>query len=106
MERLKAARTRRALTVTAPPAFADKWLLARVERFGARHPDYELRIDTSGRLVDFAAEDADIGIRYGAGRWPQLTAVFLARDEFFPVCSPALLDGPRYARRRISSATR
>ena len=95
MSQLKAARTRRALTVTVPPAFADKWLLWRVERFGARYPDYELRIDTSGRLVDFAAEDADIGIRYGAGRWPQVSAVFLARDEFFPVCSPSMLHGPR-----------
>jgi LysR family glycine cleavage system transcriptional activator len=93
MNRLKSARARRTLTVTVPPAFADTWLLARVERFGACHPEYELRIDTSGRLVDFAAEGIDVGIRYGAGQWPGLTATFLARDEFFPVCSPDLLSG-------------
>ncbi|WP_029582861.1 transcriptional regulator GcvA [Bradyrhizobium sp. URHD0069] len=94
-ERLKADQTRIAINVTVPPAFADKWLLRRVERFGARYPAYDLRIDTSGRLVDFTAERIDVGIRYGAGRWPGLEATFLLQDAFFPVCSPALLEGTR-----------
>src|SRR5262245_7912404 len=92
-ERLKAREARVAVSVTVPPAFADKWLLPRVERFGAQHPAYDLLIDTSGRLVDLAAERIDVGIRYGGGRWPELEATFLARDAFFPVCSPALLEG-------------
>jgi LysR family transcriptional regulator, glycine cleavage system transcriptional activator len=92
-EYLKASRPRTAINVTVPPAFADKWLLPRVEEFGARHPAYDLRIDTSGRLVDFVADRIDIGIRYGGGRWPGLTATFLLRDAFFPVCAPALLSG-------------
>ena len=99
MTRLYAARPRRTLVVTVPPAFADKWLLARVERFSARHPNHDLRIDTSGRLVDFAAEGIDVGIRYGRGQWPGLSATFLTRDEFFPVCSPALLSGAHPLRR-------
>ena len=93
VERMRAARSCSAVTVTVPPAFADKWLLARVERFRAYYPEYDLRIDTSGRLVDFTAERIDVGIRYGAGRWPDLEATFLLRDAFFPVCSPALLMG-------------
>jgi LysR family transcriptional regulator, glycine cleavage system transcriptional activator len=92
-ERLKAGEARIAVSVTVPPAFADKWLLPRVERFVAQHPVYELRIDTSGRLVDLVAERIDLGIRYGGGRWPGLEATFLLRDAFFPVCSPALLEG-------------
>jgi LysR family glycine cleavage system transcriptional activator len=93
VERLKAGRSRIAITVTVPLAFADKWLLARVERFAVRYPDYDLRIDTSNRLVDYVAERVDVGIRYGGGRWPGLEATFLVRDAFFPVCSPALLTG-------------
>jgi len=92
-ERLKTGEARTAVSVTVPPAFADKWLLPRVERFGAQHPAYELRIDTSGRLVDLVAERIDLGIRYGGGRWPGVEATFLLRDAFFPVCSPALLAG-------------
>jgi LysR family transcriptional regulator, glycine cleavage system transcriptional activator len=98
-ERLKASHGQIIINVTVPPAFADKWLLPRVERFAASHPRYDLRIDTSGRLVDFAAERMDVGIRYGSGRWPGLESTFLLRDAFFPVCSPALLDGPRPLRR-------
>jgi LysR family glycine cleavage system transcriptional activator len=92
-ERLKASRPRTAITVTVPAAFADKWLLPRVDEFGAQHPAYDLRIDTSGRLVDFIAERIDLGIRYGGGRWPGLKATFLLRDAFFPVCAPELLGG-------------
>src|SRR5215470_7524462 len=92
-ERLKAGRARVSVAVTVPPAFAGKWLLPRVERFAAQHPAFDLVIDTSGRLVDFAAERIDVGIRYGGGRWAGLAATFLLRDAFFPVCSPALLEG-------------
>jgi LysR family glycine cleavage system transcriptional activator len=93
VERLRAGKTHIAISVTVPPAFADKWLLPRVERFQTRYPAYDLRIDTSGRLVDFAIDRIDVGIRYGGGRWPGLQAAFLLRDEFFPVCSPSLLTG-------------
>jgi LysR family glycine cleavage system transcriptional activator len=92
-ERLKASRGQITISVTVPPAFADKWLLPRVERFASNHPSYDLRIDTSGRLVDFPAERMDVGIRYGGGRWPGVKSIFLLRDAFFPVCSPTLLEG-------------
>ncbi|MDR5881926.1 LysR substrate-binding domain-containing protein [Caballeronia sp. LZ032] len=81
-----------AFTVTVPAAFADKCLLRRVDRFQQRHPYYDLRIDTSNRLVDFTSDRVDVGIRY-AGTWSGLTSTFLLRDKFFPVCSPALLRG-------------
>jgi LysR family glycine cleavage system transcriptional activator len=93
VEQLKASKSRVTFTVTVPAAFADKWLLRRVDGFQRRHPYYDLRIDTGNRLTDFTAERIDVGIRYGTGAWPGLVATFLMRDEFFPVCSPALLDG-------------
>jgi LysR family glycine cleavage system transcriptional activator len=92
MDRLRSARTKRTLSVTVSIAFADKWLLHRLERFSHTHPECELRIDTSTTLTNFATEPVDIGIRYGAGVWPGLVATFLTRDAFFPVCSPSLLN--------------
>lgn len=83
-----------AITVTVPPAFADKWLLGRVEQFQALYPQFELMLHTDGRLVDLAAERIDLGIRFGHGHWPGLSATHLMGDHFFPVCSPALLQGP------------
>lgn len=81
------------VTVTVPPAFADKWLIGRVEQFQTRYPQFELILQTDGRLVDLAAEHIDLGIRFGHGHWRGLSARHLMNDAFFPVCSPALLEG-------------
>jgi len=93
MDQLRTARGRRGLSVTVPMAFADKWLLPRLDAFRRLHPGCELLIDTSTALVDFGTQAIDVGIRYGAGMWPGLVAMPFARDAFFPVCSPALLAG-------------
>jgi LysR family glycine cleavage system transcriptional activator len=93
VERLKASVSRAVITVTVPPAFADKWLLRRVERFQAKHPSVDLLVETNGRIVDFDTDQVDVGIRYGGGRWRGLIATRLLGDDFFPVCSPALLSG-------------
>jgi LysR family glycine cleavage system transcriptional activator len=93
MDRLRSAGKRRTLTVTVPMAFADKWLLPRLEAFGRAHPECDLRVDTRTSLVDFATESVDVGIRYGRGEWRGLVATRFAADLFFPVCSPSLLKG-------------
>jgi len=82
---------RGALTVTCSPAFAAKWLLPRIERFQTAWPEIELRLDTSHKPVDFIAQRIDLGIRYGAGRWPGLQAEKLMDEEIYPVCSPRLM---------------
>ncbi|MFZ4877221.1 transcriptional regulator GcvA [Janthinobacterium sp. Mn2066] len=81
------------IALTVPPSFADKWLLARLERFQASYPQYDLLVDTNGRLVDFNHGQVDVGIRYGSGHWDGLVATRLAGDDFFPICSPTLLNG-------------
>ncbi len=93
--RLKLGAERAIVRVTVPPALADKWLLGRLERFGAQHPHIELRVETNPRLADFTADQVDVGIRYGAGHWAGLHATRLMGDAFFPVCSPALQRGAR-----------
>ncbi len=87
------ARGHRALAVTTSASFAAKWLVPRLERFRRLHPEAELRVDVSDRLVDFAREDLDVGIRFGDGAYPGLRTERLFEEEVFPVCSPALLAG-------------
>ncbi len=58
------------LTISVAPVFAARFLVHRLDRFSALHPDIRLRIDATTALVDFAAENVDLGIRVGAGRWP------------------------------------
>ncbi len=95
LERLREGSTRGVLTVTVSPAFAAKWLLPRLEHFQAECPDIDIRLDTSLKPVDFVAQRIDIGVRYGAGLWPGLQADKLLDEEFYPVCSPLLLQKAR-----------
>lgn len=82
------------LTVSVAPSFAGKWLLPRLERFQAAHPDIDVRVAASMHLVDFASGEVDIAIRYGAGRYPGLLSERLISEAVIPVCSPKLLEGP------------
>lgn len=91
LERLREGSANGVLTVTVSPAFAAKWLLPRIDRFQAAWPDLDVRLDMNLRLVDFAAQGVDIGVRYGAGSWPGLKSEKLMDEEIYPVCSPVLL---------------
>ena len=89
-ERLRASDARGTLTVSLLPSFAAKWLVPRLGRFRLAHPDIDVRVAPDERLVDFARDDVDLGIRYGDGRYPGLYTVRLLEEEVFPVCSPNL----------------
>jgi LysR family glycine cleavage system transcriptional activator len=88
-----------ALAVSTTPSLAATWLAGRLVRFQALHPEIELHLSATPRLVDFAREGIDCGIRYGGGDWPGLRAERLFQTALLPVCSPSLLDGPQPLRR-------
>ncbi len=92
-QRLSAHRDSSLLTVSASPSVGERWLLPRLERFRALHPDIDIRIDATDLLVDFNRDQVDIAIRYGRGVYDGLEADALMEDVVFPVCSPALLHG-------------
>lgn len=79
------------LRITVLPSFASKWLLPRLGRFHAAHPEIEVQMSTSVDLCDLPRSDYDLGIRSGLGRWPGLQAELIAHERLAPLCSPALL---------------
>ena len=87
------------LKVTMIPSFAQLWLLPRLDRFIAAYPDVRLILLGASEVVDIARSDIDLAIRYGGGRYPGLWSRLLFTEETFPVCAPALLDGPPPLRR-------
>jgi LysR family glycine cleavage system transcriptional activator len=93
-ERLRRADQEGVLTVTTTASLAAKWLVGHVAAFQDAHPAIEVRLTTSSHMVDFRREDVDVGVRYGRGNWPGLRADWLLAEHLFPVCSPALLNGP------------
>jgi LysR family glycine cleavage system transcriptional activator len=60
-------------------------------KFQALHPEIDVRIDASSRLVDFAREDIDVGIRFGTGEIEGLDSNYLFSFDLIPVCSPDLM---------------
>lgn len=83
----------RLLRVSVAPSFAARWLLPRVGRFIAAHPDIDLDVSANIVNVDFQRDNADVAIRYGFGQWDGVRVELLLDDSFFPVCSPRIAGG-------------
>jgi len=81
------------LTVSVAPSLAAKWLVPRLDRFHERMPEIEVWISADMEVVDFAIDDIDLAIRYGAGRYASLESELLMEESILPVCSPRLLQG-------------
>ena len=95
-----------ALSVLAPPNFAARWLIPRLNTFTTAHPDLALQLASRQSMIDGrengdmvqrtndARDDAPVvSIRFGTGHYPgaQVDEIFAA--EYVPVCSPRLLEG-------------
>ncbi len=81
------ARGRR-LHISALPLIADICLMPGLPEFQAAHPDVELSIDTTTRVVDVAGGESDMAVRFSAGPWPGLASEPLLSVAFAPVCTP------------------
>lgn len=81
-----------ALTVTASPGITSSWLVPRLPRLVAAHPELELTLQTSSALVNFEREPVDAGLRYGRGTWAGVHSERLFGEWIAPVAAPALID--------------
>lgn len=81
------------LTISVSPSFGSMWLVPKLDRFRTRHPEIEIRIDGTDRLVDLSRGDADVAIRYGPGGYKNVRVDHLFSQFNTPVCSPALQIG-------------
>lgn len=94
MERVIESDSRGTVTLSVAPTFAVMWLIPRLQKFHALHPDIDVRISTGLRLIDFRRDDYDAVIRLGSGNWFGLEAIKLFDETVTPMCSPRLLRGP------------
>jgi LysR family glycine cleavage system transcriptional activator len=77
--------------VSALTSFSTLWLVPRLPRLQAQHPDMRLLLATGTRPVDLAAEPFECAIRWGRGTWPGLAATLLFRERPVVVANPRLL---------------
>jgi LysR family transcriptional regulator, glycine cleavage system transcriptional activator len=79
------------MRVNALATFSLRWLLPRMSRFRAEHPDIEVRLTTANDPVDALPDPFDIVIRGGPDSFHGFSSRFLLPERRLPVCSPALL---------------
>lgn len=91
VERMRTRNRPRRLRLTVEPALAANWLIRRLPKYRALPGALDVLLDPAKELVDIARGEADIGIRFGQGRYPGLESINLFEDEIFPVCSPGYL---------------
>lgn len=99
VERLDRGKRDRVLVVSSTPGLTAKWLVPRLYRFLALHPDIETRITASVGYANFATDDVDVGIRLSNGVHPDLYVEKLSDEWLLPLCSPRLLEGEHPLRR-------
>lgn len=84
---------RRILRVSAPTSLAMRWLIPRLNRYHAAHPDVEVIVTTVSCVVEDLRGGVDVAIRRGVVRndlWPQHYVVPLLDDNDTLIMSPSL----------------
>ncbi len=83
----------RPVRVTLTPNFAVGFLIPRLGGFRRAHPEVQLDIDPSARVVDLSDGHMDLAIRYGAGDWPGVESRLLVPSPRIITAAPSLIAG-------------
>lgn len=81
------------VTISAGVGISALWLVPQLSDFQAAHPDIEVRISTTNRVVDLLHEDIDLALRYCADRDAPAGAWRLFGDTLVPVAHPSVGTG-------------
>ncbi len=83
------------ITLSVSTAFANYWLVPRLAEFRGRHPQIEIRLQTTDRDIELPGNGLSLGIRRGIGSWAGYESILLAEESIYPVASPRYLEvGP------------
>lgn len=83
------------LTLASAPTFLTKWLIPRLSDFRRHYPDVTFSFRQHLGLNETQPSDVDAAIRYGAGKWPDVTADYIAGCEFVCIYTPELVKHDR-----------
>lgn len=91
--RLRAAPVPRQVAITCTPGFASFWLIPRLARFTASHPQVDVRVSATLDVLDLERSRIDVAVRFvPIGR---AEGVPLFEESVLPVCAPTLMEaGP------------
>jgi len=79
------------LVIASTPSISVGWLLRVIGEFSRRHPEVALRLQNIDPLQRDIGAEIDVAICYGQPEAGHRQVRELFREQYFPVCSPALL---------------
>ena len=82
---------RQVVRLTLPPSLAATWLIPKLGAFERDHPDMELQLVPTTRVLDLKRDQVELAVRHGKGVWPGIEATFLLEEKALPVCAPGYL---------------
>lgn len=86
-----AVTAKRKLRLAVTPTFARSIVIPRLREFTEAYPEIDVTLQVSIPLLDVVAEDADLTVRFGAGRYADLEFVCLTKDVVTPLASPTFV---------------
>ena len=82
---------KRTLRWALTPTCARSVVIPRLREFTEAYPEIDLTMQVTIPLLDVVAEDADLTVRFGAGRYADLEYICLTKDVVTPMASPAFV---------------
>jgi len=86
-----ASNGKRKLRLAVTPTFARSILMPRLRQFAEVYPEIDITLQVSIPLLDVVAEDADLTIRFGTGRYADVEHLCIMKDDVTPLASPAYI---------------
>jgi len=81
------------LTISCVPGIGTNWFIPLLGQFLKSYPKLNVHIVTEFWHQPTAHDDVDLAILYGSAEHKGRRVVRLGQSEFFPVCSPRIMDG-------------
>ena len=82
---------KRKLRLAVTPTFARSILIPRLRQFTEAYPEIDLILQVNIPLLDVVAEDADLIVRFGTGRYADMEHFCITEDDVTPLASPAFV---------------
>ncbi|UVC10085.1 LysR family transcriptional regulator [Rhizobium sp. TH2] len=92
-------------TVACSVGVATYWLMPRLARFSAEHPQVTVNVMTTLQGAPRLNPAVDLAIRYGNGRWADGTVEKLFDERVVPVCSQPFRDRLKSAGIKLDRTT-
>lgn len=95
VRQLRVQRGREHVNVSTFASFATLWLMPRLDRFQRLHPDIDIRLSATDKLVELDDPEVDLVLRYDFERNVPSHAERLFGEILSPMTSPWLLEQSR-----------